>query len=584
MKNLLRFSLCFALCLILCTGSALAEFCEYGSADSPCDIIWWVDTEAKLHCRACRNHVEIKEDINSYVTLTSWEACTPDEGGECTTCGWDYIRDNTGGSGGDSEWGDAGEGELWEMLREVILYVTQTGASPFDISIADETMSVALSEAVFTTCDDFGMPVSESMAVPTEYSFAFEGDTKVYPYTGKAITPATLESSEYGPGRFFTEYGFMEIGDVEYENNVNPGTATASAEFVFIGMEPIFQTLTADFTITGEGIGGGDSKPTHCKYGSDDTCELGWTIDRNNQTHTRICTTHVENKEDMYSYVVVYGPEDCTIGEDEKCTVCHQDYKKDDGTIKPEHYDAYMMEYYYAMGYPIRMWVEDETLFMALSAEYFAALEKQGLVIPDSMKLPTAYSFTFEGDTKTYPYTGSAITPATLGKNENGPADFLLRVGLLTVGESVYKDNINPGEATVSVTFTAKKNITETLTVPFTITGGGIGGGEDEPGVTWPLPEDTMLILPKSTTKVKAQAFRGISAESIRIPEGCVAIEPYAFADCQALTSVVILGNDTGIAALAFDGCDDLTIIAPEGSKAQTFANEKGYTFRVLPE
>jgi len=85
------------------------------------------------------------------------------------------------------------------------------------------------------------------------------------------------------------------------------------------------------------------------------------------------------------------------------------------------------------------------------------------------------------------------------------------------------------------------------------------------------------LTLPASTRTVGTEAFIGVKATVIRIPYGCTTISARAFANITSLDTVYIPESVTSIAASAFDGCGDFTIICPEGSYAEGFAEDHGY-------
>lgn len=55
------------------------------------------------------------------------------------------------------------------------------------------------------------------------------------------------------------------------------------------------------------------------------------------------------------------------------------------------------------------------------------------------------------------------------------------------------------------------------------------------------IPEDCrVLILPEALKEIDAEAFRGIAAEEIILPDGCTQIEEGAFADCRDLKYIAI--------------------------------------------
>lgn len=66
---------------------------------------------------------------------------------------------------------------------------------------------------------------------------------------------------------------------------------------------------------------------------------------------------------------------------------------------------------------------------------------------------------------------------------------------------------------------------------------------------------------------------------SVRIPEGILAIEDFSFAVLQQLKMVAIPASVTKIGRWAFDKCPNLTIHAPAGSYAETYAKENDIPF-----
>lgn len=93
-----------------------------------------------------------------------------------------------------------------------------------------------------------------------------------------------------------------------------------------------------------------------------------------------------------------------------------------------------------------------------------------------------------------------------------------------------------------------------------------------------PEPDVT---LPSALKEIAAEAFMGIAAAHIRIPDGVEAIGAAAFADCPNLATITIPASVTTIADNAFNA-QWLTIFGAEGSFAQSYAAEKGYTFAPM--
>ena len=231
MNRMLRTALCLALCLIFLTGSALAEVCKYNN-EGPCDVIWWVDSANRKHCRACRNHVEDKIPGN-YVMITGWAACTPDSTGECTVCGWDYDRTDT------DEYQNA-------VLTELLMASLMDGGKPVNLTPVGSAIEVEFSDEFIELLGANGVSPSESMSIPTEYELILSGTS--FEATGSEIKPASMNVSDYGPGAFLEELGQM-TASVSYKNNVNPGTATAT---LTIAIGDVTSSVSKNFTITGE--------------------------------------------------------------------------------------------------------------------------------------------------------------------------------------------------------------------------------------------------------------------------------------------------------------------------------------------
>lgn len=231
MNRMLRAALCIALCLIFLTGSALAEVCKYNN-EGPCDPIWWVNTEERKHCRACRNHVEDKE-VGNYALITDWASCTPDSTGECTVCGWDYDKSDT------DEYQNA-------MLTELLMMSLMDGGKPVALTPVGSAIEVEFSDDFIEFLGANGVSPSESMSIPTEYTLSLSGTS--FEATGSEIKPASVKISDYGPGAFLEELGQM-TASISYKNNVNPGTATAT---LTITIGEVSQSVSKTFTITGE--------------------------------------------------------------------------------------------------------------------------------------------------------------------------------------------------------------------------------------------------------------------------------------------------------------------------------------------
>ena len=92
----------------------------------------------------------------------------------------------------------------------------------------------------------------------------------------------------------------------------------------------------------------------------------------------------------------------------------------------------------------------------------------------------------------------------------------------------------------------------------------------------WLSPD---VVLPADLTTIEAEAFNGGAFTYVLVPDGVEAIGSGAFANCPSLQYVEIQGVDTAISDNAFGGRTDITIIAPAGSAAATWANQHYVNF-----
>ena len=96
-----------------------------------------------------------------------------------------------------------------------------------------------------------------------------------------------------------------------------------------------------------------------------------------------------------------------------------------------------------------------------------------------------------------------------------------------------------------------------------------------------PWPEAQTLVLPAELTEIGEEAFAGGAFTYVRLAEHTTAIGAHAFADCAQLQYIYIPATCTEIAADAFEGISDLTILGPADSAAQRFASAHGFRFLV---
>lgn len=91
----------------------------------------------------------------------------------------------------------------------------------------------------------------------------------------------------------------------------------------------------------------------------------------------------------------------------------------------------------------------------------------------------------------------------------------------------------------------------------------------------------SVLKLPKGIKTIEEQAFAGVMADVIEIPEGCSSIGSEAFLNCKELVKLYIPASVKQITFDAFVGCENLVIYAPEGSKAIQLAKRLNIAYEI---
>lgn len=91
------------------------------------------------------------------------------------------------------------------------------------------------------------------------------------------------------------------------------------------------------------------------------------------------------------------------------------------------------------------------------------------------------------------------------------------------------------------------------------------------------LDDIRSVTLGANITELNSYAFHGCAQlESVTLNHGLVSIKDMCFSECVSLREIYIPSTVTFIHPNAFSGCDDLTILAPEGSYAAQYAADCG--------
>ncbi len=239
-KCLTTLAIILAMTMMLSMTVFADNSCPEGDGD--CFITWaYNDSE---HWCYCLDH-----------GCVSWgpEAHEYDENGHCG-CGRDLNDDeDESDKPDDPEYPELGG----DMLSEVELaYLLEYGYAGEDIltsSIdADKDaviikVSTRMQELLTMICAEYG--IEPSAALYKNYEIALElSNGTSYAYTGEEIKPATLRNDFPD---LWMDCEFVVVSDIYYENNINPGTATAKVDIILLDGEEF--TLSKNFKILGEG-------------------------------------------------------------------------------------------------------------------------------------------------------------------------------------------------------------------------------------------------------------------------------------------------------------------------------------------
>lgn len=93
-----------------------------------------------------------------------------------------------------------------------------------------------------------------------------------------------------------------------------------------------------------------------------------------------------------------------------------------------------------------------------------------------------------------------------------------------------------------------------------------------------------VYVMPDELGILSNEALRGTPAQAVVLGEDIASIGAYALADCGELYKVVIPAASCSIDENAFDGSEGVAIVAPQGSAAQTYAQEHDLAFYPLEE
>lgn len=318
-----------------------------------------------------------------------------------------------------------------------------------------------------------------------------------FPYTGQAITPLPGHQLVYWNGSRYIPLEASQYSVGAYRNNIEPGQASVDVDANVNTTDNVSGTATVYFDIIGD-ISGGfvtvqsipdqefTAKPVEpdvqvtwvgASGGAAKTLTKGVDYDITYSDNEKIGTaTAIITGKGYYSgtrtvnFQIVMGKIDPTktIIWEENVTLDPTEYLYD-GTAKTPGVTVVVDGVTLTEGTDYTLTYKDNTdagtayAVITGAGEYTNEIEKPFTITPikindsDVTLLPTAY--TYDGTAKT-----PAVTVRVNGKDLVGNVDYV-------VG---YRDNINPGTATATIT--GKGNYTGTVNKAFTILSNGNSG------------------------------------------------------------------------------------------------------------
>ena len=94
--------------------------------------------------------------------------------------------------------------------------------------------------------------------------------------------------------------------------------------------------------------------------------------------------------------------------------------------------------------------------------------------------------------------------------------------------------------------------------------------------------EEPAFTVPASVQNIEEEAFAGDTMESVLLGENVASVGPKAFAGNTKLTTLIVKGSSTEFDASALEGSENVTVYAPAGSSAESFAKAAGIAFLPL--
>ena len=288
MSNMKKLMTTLALALIMTMMLSMTAFadnsCPEAGPYDECYITW--DHNDTEHWCYCLRHECI-----------SWgpEPHEYDETGHCG-CGKDLYDEPEQPVDPDLP-GDYGDGMLSEIELAYLMEYGYVGEDIFEFSVDTKngkaiiSLTPMMKEILTAVNYEYGMEPSNAIYMDYEIALKLNGGDS-YAYTGSAIEPAAISNAF---SKMWMDCDLVMISDIYYENNVEPGTATAHVDITFIDGDEI--TLSKTFKILGEGGTGSDGDESESDTPFEDVDPKKWYYSAVNWAYTNGLLTGTSDTE-----------------------------------------------------------------------------------------------------------------------------------------------------------------------------------------------------------------------------------------------------------------------------------------------
>ena len=241
---------------------------------------------------------------------------------------------------------------------------------------------------------------------------------------------------------------------------------------------------------------------------------------------------------------------------------------------------------------------------------FASCYQLDGIVLPNSLTMLGTNAFGKNGYDE-YPYNRGCVNLSTIVLSEalesipsncfdqSGLTEINIPEGVTTIGASAF--NTNASLTTVALPSTMEEIASGAFSGCSSLTDVYYAGTQAQAeeiligtnntylsSATWhctgnteppePPQPDPILTLPSFLTTIESEAFSGVAAKEIIIPDSVDVIESYAFANCNNLEMSYFEGSPFSSSSDILGGRTDVVISVLKGSSAEKWAKRLGLT------